>query len=94
MVPSDIEILDGLAAHRQWQDRQALAARPDRPTPPRPTAGREPGTSDRFGVWQEVLGVTEVGVDDNFFDLGGRSLLLVRVQARLAQVPQPGNLHA
>ncbi|MBV9999988.1 MAG: hypothetical protein JO015_12865, partial [Verrucomicrobia bacterium] len=27
----------------------------------------------------------EVGVHDNFFDLGGQSLLLVRVQARLAK---------
>jgi len=37
------------------------------------------------GVWQEVLGVTDVGVHDNFFDLGGRSLLLVRIQARLTE---------
>ena len=27
----------------------------------------------------------EVGAEDNFFDLGGHSLLLVRVQARLAR---------
>ncbi|PRP97400.1 Linear gramicidin synthase subunit D [Enhygromyxa salina] len=34
-------------------------------------------------VWQEVLGVSQVGVFDNFFDLGGHSLLLVRVHSRL-----------
>ncbi|HZF13330.1 MAG TPA: amino acid adenylation domain-containing protein [Thermoanaerobaculia bacterium] len=34
-------------------------------------------------VWQEVLQVERVGAEDNFFDLGGHSLLLVEVQARL-----------
>ncbi|HKV12992.1 MAG TPA: amino acid adenylation domain-containing protein [Thermoanaerobaculia bacterium] len=35
------------------------------------------------GVWQEVLGVERVAADDNFFDLGGHSLLLARVHGRL-----------
>jgi amino acid adenylation domain-containing protein len=34
-------------------------------------------------VWREVLGVGEVGVRDNFFDLGGDSLLLLRAHARV-----------
>ncbi|HLX09567.1 MAG TPA: amino acid adenylation domain-containing protein [Thermoanaerobaculia bacterium] len=34
-------------------------------------------------AWQEVLGVAEVGVDGNFFDLGGHSLLMVKVHALL-----------
>jgi acyl transferase domain-containing protein len=36
-------------------------------------------------IWQELLGLREVGVDDNFFDLGGDSLLLLRVQAGVRQ---------
>jgi amino acid adenylation domain-containing protein len=36
-------------------------------------------------VWQGVLGVPRVGVRDNFFDLGGHSLLLVQVQSRLQE---------
>ena len=34
-------------------------------------------------IWKEVLRLEKVGVHDNFFDLGGHSLLLVQVQARL-----------
>ena len=35
-------------------------------------------------IWQEELGVERVGVDDNVFDLGGHSLMLVRVAHRIA----------
>ena len=34
-------------------------------------------------VWREVLGVSRVGVDDNFFDIGGHSLLTIQVHKRL-----------
>ena len=34
-------------------------------------------------IWRELLGVARVGLRDNFFDIGGHSLLLVRLQARL-----------
>ena len=30
-------------------------------------------------IWQEVLGVDRVGVHDNFFDLGGHSLLSIHL---------------
>jgi amino acid adenylation domain-containing protein len=35
-------------------------------------------------VWCEALGLDRVGVHDNFFDLGGNSLLIAQVSARLA----------
>jgi len=34
-------------------------------------------------IWEQVLGTEKVGAHDNFFDLGGYSLLLVRVQNSL-----------
>ena len=37
-------------------------------------------------VWRELLKVERVGARDNFFDLGGHSLLIVTLQGRLAAV--------
>ena len=37
-------------------------------------------------VWQELLQVEKIGINENFFDLGGHSLLLVKVQFRLQEV--------
>jgi acyl transferase domain-containing protein/acyl carrier protein len=34
-------------------------------------------------IWQEVLGIQQVGIHDNFFDLGGDSLLVTQVVGRL-----------
>jgi amino acid adenylation domain-containing protein len=36
-------------------------------------------------LWQELLGVGRVGAHDNFFDLGGHSLLCLQMTSRLAQ---------
>ncbi len=37
-------------------------------------------------VWQEVLRVEKVGMHDNFFDLGGHSLLVVQVHSKLQEI--------
>ena len=34
-------------------------------------------------IWQELLDCKQVGIHDNFFDLGGHSLLITLVQSRL-----------
>jgi amino acid adenylation domain-containing protein len=36
------------------------------------------------GIWAEALGLERVGVNDNFFDLGGNSLLLSKIQSKLS----------
>lgn len=66
-------------------DRAALPApgseRPDLETEFVPPAT---GTEQAIAaIWAEVLELDRVGVNDHFFDLGGDSLRLTRVQARL-----------
>lgn len=46
-----------------------------------PADERERAVAD---VWAEVLGLAEIGADDNFFDLGGRSAAAVQIASRLA----------
>lgn len=50
--------------------------------------GRPPASAEEariLEVWQSVLERTDVGVTENFFDAGGNSILLVSLQARLAE---------
>jgi thioesterase domain-containing protein len=35
-------------------------------------------------IWEDVLGEKGIGLDDNFFDLGGHSILIVALQQRIA----------
>ena len=37
-------------------------------------------------IWQEVLNLESIGMHDNFFDLGGNSLLMVQVHVRLRTI--------
>jgi acyl carrier protein len=37
-------------------------------------------------VWRDLLGKESIGIRDNFFDLGGHSLLVIELQRRLEDV--------
>lgn len=92
MVPSVITVLDTLPLTPHGKiDRRALPA-PDASRPELSVAFAEPqGDIERIiaEVWREALQVDRVGAHDNFFDLGGHSLLIVQVQSRLRdRLPQ------
>ncbi|MGE0127972.1 MAG: amino acid adenylation domain-containing protein [Blastocatellales bacterium] len=88
MVPSAFVHLDNLPLTRHGKvDRQALPA-PESERPELRAAYVAPRTRIEgtiAAIWQEALRVEKVGVDDNFFDLGGHSLLMVQVHSRLRE---------
>ncbi|OXA89994.1 non-ribosomal peptide synthetase [Flavobacterium hercynium] len=49
------------------------------------TAPRNETEQQIAAIWQEVLGVEQVGITDNFFDLGGHSLLVAQVINRFSK---------
>jgi amino acid adenylation domain-containing protein len=87
MIPTAYVILPALPLTPNAKvDRRALPA--PRADSFASIAEYTPPTNDNertvAAIWQEVLQREHVGRNDNFFDLGGHSLLVVRVQNRLA----------
>jgi amino acid adenylation domain-containing protein len=83
MVPRAFAVLDSLPLNANGKvDRKAL---------PEPALASELAyeapqghvAQTIAGVWSEVLQVAQVGLHDNFFDLGGHSLLLIRAHRLL-----------
>jgi len=78
---------------RQRLDRLGSGRDPDKgqSTHPRPAlatsfVAAETELERRIAaVWESALGFDRIGVEDNFFDLGGDSLIAIRVTARLTQ---------
>jgi amino acid adenylation domain-containing protein len=96
MVPAQFLFLDALPLTPNGKlDRRAL------PAPPPRAAGRggarTPLPDDTWApprddteralteIWRQALGVERVSIRDNFFDLGGHSLLLIRVHAAVQE---------
>ncbi len=85
MIPSDVIALDAMPLTSNGKmDRKALVS---------PVFGEKravtaaPSTETELKlatIWTDLLGVASVGVTDNFFDLGGHSLLVARLQQRIA----------
>jgi acyl carrier protein len=67
-------------------DRRALPA-DDAPTHGENFAApRNPVEAALTDIWRDVLGVERVGVHDNFFDLGGHSLMATRVLSNVRRL--------
>lgn len=85
LVPSVITMVERLPRRATGKvDRQALPA----PEVDAGASGRMPTTPTErrlAELWQEVLGVSQVGATDDFFDLGGHSLLALQLFALMEE---------
>ncbi len=84
MVPDTIVAVTALPrAGNGKVDKNAL------PAPPPAVSGSRRASSPieklLSGLWADILAVPEVGVDDDFFDLGGDSLRAVQLAARISE---------
>ncbi len=84
MVPNAIIVLDKIPLTPNGKaDRKALPKPAVRNTTASFVAPNTPTERMLAEVWCEVLGLSEVGIEDNFFDLGGTSILGLQVVARI-----------
>ncbi|KAA0021323.1 non-ribosomal peptide synthetase [Antrihabitans cavernicola] len=84
MVPASFVVLDELPLSSNGKvDRKALPA-PVAPAADGPVRGaRNDADATLLRIVSDVLGKTNIGIDDSFFDLGGDSLVASRVIARI-----------
>ncbi|MGH7835563.1 MAG: amino acid adenylation domain-containing protein [Candidatus Binatia bacterium] len=82
MIPSAFVGLDALPKNPNGKtDRLTLPLPPrERPSLDTPFASPETSVQKKLAqIWSEVLGLEALGIDDNYFELGGNSLLAARL---------------
>jgi amino acid adenylation domain-containing protein len=89
MIPSAFVIMDAFPLNPNGKiDRRALPA-PEREAFVVSDAFVAPRTDTErklAEIWREILNLKQVGIADNFFDIGGHSLLTARIVARMSEV--------
>ncbi len=91
MVPADFVTLDAFPhTPNKKIDKKALPA-PKRAGPRRARTAPPEGETEEVlaRIWSSVLGLDQVGVDENFFDLGGHSLQTVEVLVQVKKELSP-----
>jgi amino acid adenylation domain-containing protein len=87
MIPSAFVFVERipLTAHGKTDRAALLAIRPDAASVDTRSfvAPRTDSETKVAAAWASVLGLEQVGADDNFFDLGGHSLLATQAASRL-----------
>lgn len=88
MIPAKIVMVESLPltkngkVDREWLQKQnQLGVKPAHPS----SLPRTPIEKVLGAIWCEVLGLETVGIGDNFFDLGGHSLIATQLSHRVWQ---------
>jgi amino acid adenylation domain-containing protein len=88
MVPNELRTVDSMPLTPNGKvDRKALLEQARATSRTASPAAQDAPQSDSLqaavaGIWAEELGVAEVGLGDDFFDLGGHSLMVAKVIRR------------
>jgi aryl carrier-like protein len=88
MVPSAFVILDELPLSANGKVDRTLLPKPEASVEMVSQEYVAPSTDNEqmvAAIWRDVLGVEKVGLYDNFFDIGGNSLKLIRVHIKLRE---------
>ena len=85
MIPTRLVSLDAMPLTANGKIDQAALPDPDASSIAASTVYRAPSSEIEItlaAIWSEVLRLDRVGVDDNFYDLGGDSISAIRISAR------------
>ena len=89
MIPTTLVLLPSLPLSPNGKlDRKALPA-PNESVPMLEIAYVAPRTATEktlAEIWSKVIGVDQVGLSDNFFEIGGHSLLIIQIVARVRDI--------
>ncbi len=91
MVPAFFVAVQSFPLSENGKVDRAALAKLELASKPEPAPGGAPSSElerTLAQLWQRILKVQNVGLDDNFFDLGGDSLLLVAVHSNLQKLLQ------
>jgi amino acid adenylation domain-containing protein len=85
MVPAQLTALDRLPLNANGKIDQAALAKFEQPSGGGNghVAPRTPTEEALAGIWSELLGASQVGVEDDFFLLGGDSIVSLRLASRV-----------
>lgn len=91
MIPSWYVMLESIPMTPNGKIDRRRLPEPDRTGEADQAGFRAPRTPVEQGlteIWQQVLGISRVSLDDSFFDLGGHSLLAAQLVSRVREVFQ------
>ncbi|PEY27153.1 non-ribosomal peptide synthetase, partial [Bacillus cereus] len=86
MVPSGFVMMEAIPLTANGKvDRKALPVPEERKIESECVAPRNGNEETLATIWRQVLGIKKVGIHDNFFEIGGDSILSIQIVSRAKQ---------
>jgi amino acid adenylation domain-containing protein len=83
MIPAAFVTLESLPLTPSGKVNRSALPVPEKSETPAALAPRDKVEATLAQIWQEVLGLANIGVNENFFELGGHSLLALRLVSQI-----------